>query len=303
MTYYNDVTPKRRINSNTMVATGAGQPEKKTDLDTLRDAFSLISPELEGYIGTLKGAGLIVTQVIKGEDHFNQERYNAEFERVNNTRCAKAEAIKKMKVGDLAKARALMEEFVSLTPPDKDDPKYYDSQSHEVKVNLKTAYHKLTQARALWETRLKEKEHELIVKNRGGYITNPDLLADDECFTAIIELLKHPCVAEKTALCTYALGSDICLYLTSMRDRNSQVFDSCKTVTQYNQAIDDGAFDSESISIPRDIEEKLATQFLSASDILPSDLELTSLKSADQSRKDYEALVVIQDQVWKEYPF
>ena len=251
----------------TMTAKPKFQNTLKTNpYDRLYDQLSLIDESLEAYINKLKSKDAIITYEDPCPSQFNEQRYNAEIRQLEDKRRLLAQQI--LTSTNLQVALKLRAEYDSIVAPDRDDSRFYDLTFNTVQVNVKDAYKRLLSLKDKWETAISAKESELKSQARQSYkIYNYRLLKDDECFEAIVAILKHPCVVRESEIINNRFDSDIISTLKYVRAVNETVFDACKTITEYHKLVDDGVFDTDVILSVSD-KERLAATFVRHDDNL-----------------------------------
>ena len=233
---------------------------EKTDYERLYNQLDLIDEGLETYINKLKPKDAIITYDEPGSDEFNEQRYNAEIQQLEDKRRQLAQQI--LASTNLQVALKLRAEFDSIVAPSRDDKRFYDATVNKVQVNVKDAYKRLLELKDKWDKEVSAKESELKVQNRGSYIIcNDKLLKDNECFEAIVAIIKHPCVVRQVEIINTFYDSDIFHKLGPVRRVNEAAFDACKTITDYHKLVGDGVFDKD-ITLPISDREQLATTFL-----------------------------------------
>ena len=239
---------------------------KTNPYDRIYDQLSLIDESLEAYINKLKSKDAIITYEDPGHSQFNEQRYNAEIRQLEDKRRLLAQQI--LTSTNLQVALKLRAEYDSIVAPDRDDSRFYDLTFNTVQVNVKDAYKRLLSLKDKWETAISAKERELKAQARQSYkIYNYKLLKDDECFEAIVAILKHPCVVRESEIINNRFDSDIISTLKYVRAVNEAVFDACKTITEYHKLVDDGVFDTDVILSVSD-KERLAATFVQHDDNL-----------------------------------
>lgn len=251
----------------TMTAKPKFQNTLKTNpYDRLYDQLSLIDESLEAYINKLKSKDAIITYEDPCPSQFNEQRYNAEIRQLEDKKRLLAQQI--LTSTNLQVALKLRAEYDSIVAPDRDDSRFYDLTFNTVQVNVKDAYKRLLSLKDKWETAISAKERELKAQARQSYkIYNYKLLKDDECFEAIVAILKHPCVVRESERINNRFDSDIISTLKYVRAVNETVFDACKTITEYHKLVDDGVFDTDVILSVSD-KERLAATFVRHDDNL-----------------------------------
>ena len=239
---------------------------KTNPYDRLYDQLSLIDESLEAYINKLKSKDAIITYEDPCPSQFNEQRYNAEIRQLEDKRRLLAQQI--LTSTNLQVALKLRAEYDSIVAPDRDDSRFYDLTFNTVQVNVKDAYKRLLSLKDKWETAISAKERELKAQARQSYkIYNYKLLKDNECFEAIVAILKHPCVVRESEIINNRFDSDIISTLKYVRAVNETVFDACKTITEYHKLVDDGVFDTDVILSVSD-KERLAATFVQHDDNL-----------------------------------
>ena len=251
----------------TMTAKPKFQNTIKTNpYDRLYDQLSLIDEDLDAYINKLKSKDAIITYEDQGHSRFNEQRYNAEIQRLEDKRRLLAQQI--LASTNLQVALKLRAEYDSIIAPDRDDSRFYDVMFNTVQVNVKDAYKRLLSLKDKWDNAISAKESELKAQKRQSYkIYNDKLLKDDDCFEAIVAILKHPCVVRESEIINNKFDSDIISTLKCVRDVNEVAFDACKTITEYHKLVDDGVFDTDVILSVSD-KERLAAMFVRHDDNL-----------------------------------
>ena len=231
---------------------------KTTPYDRLYDQLSLIDESLEAYINKLKPKDAIITFEEPGNSEFNEQRYNAEIQRLEDKKRLLAQQI--LASTNLQVALKLRAEYDSIVAPDRDDSRFYDVTFNTVQVNVKDAYKRLLSLKDKWDTVIHVKEQEIKAQRRQSYkIYNTRLLKDDDCFEAIVAILKHPCVVRESEIINNKFDSDITSTLDCVRATNEAAFDACKTITEYHKLVDDGVFDTDVILSVSDKEQLAAT--------------------------------------------
>ena len=239
---------------------------KANPYDRLYDQLSLIDACFEAYINKLKSKDAIITYEDPGHSEFNEQRYNAEIQRLEDKKRLLAQQI--LESTNLQAALKLRAEYDSIVAPGRDDSRFYDVVFNAVQVNVKDAYKRLLSLKDKWDTAISAKENELKAQKRQSYkIYNYKLLKDDDCFEAIVAILKHPCVVRESEIINNHFDSDIISTLKYVRAVNEAAFDACKTITDYNKLVDDGVFDTDVILSVSD-KEQLATTFVRHDDNL-----------------------------------
>ena len=245
----------------TMTAKPKFQNTLKTNpYDRLYDQLSLIDESLEAYINKLKSKDAIITYEDPCPSQFNEQRYNTEIRQLEDKKRLLAQQI--LTSTNLQVALKLRAEYDSIVAPDRDDSRFYDLTFNTVQVNVKDAYKRLLSLKDKWNAAISAKERELKAQARQSYkIYNYKLLKDNECFEAIVAILKHPCVVRESEIINNRFDSDIISTLKYVRAVNETVFDACKTITEYHKLVDDGAFDTDVILSVSD-KERLAATFV-----------------------------------------
>lgn len=239
---------------------------KLNPYDALCDQLGLIDECFETYINKLKSKDAIITYEDPGHSEFNEQRYNAEIQRLEDKRRLLAQQI--LASTNLQGALKLRAEYDSIVAPSRDDSQFYDLTFNTVQVNVKDAYKRLLSLKDKWDDAIHAKENELKVKARQSYkICNFKLLKDDGCFEAIAAIIKHPCVVREAELINNWFDSDIISKLRSVRAVNEAAFDTCKTITDYHKLVDDGVFDTDVILSVSD-KERIAATFVKHGDNL-----------------------------------
>ena len=251
----------------TMTAKPKFQNTLKTNpYDRLYDQLSLIDECFEVYINKIKSKDAIIAYEEPGCGEFNEQRYNAEIQRLEDKRRLLAQQI--LAATNLQVALKLRAEYDSIVAPDRDDNRFYDVTFNTVQVNVKDAYKRLLSLKDKWDTAIHAKEQEIKAQRRQSYkIYNMRLLKDDECFEAIVAILKHPCVVRESEIINNHFDSDIISTLKYVRAVNESAFDACKTITDYHKLVDDGVFDTDVILSVSD-KERLAATFVRHDDNL-----------------------------------
>ena len=251
----------------TMTAKPKFQNTLKTNpYDRLYDQLSLIDESLEAYINKLKSKDAIITYEDPCPSQFNEQRYNTEIRQLEDKKRLLAQQI--LTSTNLQVALKLRAEYDSIVAPDRDDSRFYDLTFNTVQVNVKDAYKRLLSLKDKWNAAISAKERELKAQARQSYkIYNYKLLKDNECFEAIVAILKHPCVVRESEIINNRFDSDIISTLKYVRAVNETVFDACKTITEYHKLVDDGAFDTDVILSVSD-KERLAATFVRHDDNL-----------------------------------
>ena len=231
---------------------------KTTPYDRLYDQLSLIDESLEAYINKLKPKDAIITFEEPGNSEFNEQRYNAEIQRLEDKKRLLAQQI--LASTNLQSALKLRAEYDSIVAPDRDDSRFYDLTFNTVQVNVKDTYKRLLSLKDKWDTAIHVKEQEIKAQKRQSYkIYNTRLLKDDDCFEAIVAILKHPCVVRESEIINNWFDSGITSTLDCVRATNEAAFDTCKTITEYHKLVDDGVFDTDVILSVSDKEQLAAT--------------------------------------------
>lgn len=239
---------------------------KLNPYDMLYDQLSLIDEGLETYINKLKSKDAIITYEDPCQSEFNEQRYNAEIQRLEDKKRLLAQQI--LASTNLQSALKLRAEYDSIVAPSRDDSRFYDAVFNTVQVNVKDAYKRLLSLKDKWDAVIRAKESELKAQKRQSYkIYNDKLLKDDDCFEAIVAILKHPCVVRESEIINNKFDSDITSTLEHVRAVNEAAFDTCKTITDYHKLVDDGVFDTDVILSVSD-KERLATTFVRHDDNL-----------------------------------
>ena len=239
---------------------------KLNPYDMLYDQLSLIDEGLETYINKLKSKDAIITYEDPCQSEFNEQRYNAEIQRLEDKKRLLAQQI--LASTNLQSALKLRAEYDSIVAPSRDDSRFYDAVFNTVQVNVKDAYKRLLSLKDKWDAVIRAKESELKAQKRQSYkIYNDKLLKDDDCFDAIVAILKHPCVVRESEIINNKFDSDITSTLEHVRAVNEAAFDTCKTITDYHKLVDDGVFDTDVILSVSD-KERLATTFVRHDDNL-----------------------------------
>lgn len=255
------------INQNNLdiVPTMTAKPKfqntiKLNPYDRLCDQLSLIDESLEAYINKLKSKDAIITYEDPGASEFNEQRYNAEIRQLEDKRRLLAQQI--LASTNLQEALKLRAEYDSIVAPSRDDSRFYDSTFNTVQVNVRDAYKRLLELKDKWDAAVCVKEKEIKVQNRQSYkICNNKLLKDNECFEAIVAIIKHPCVVRDSEIINNRFDSDIISTLKHVRAVNESAFDACKTITDYHKLVDDGVFDAD-VMLSLSDKEQLATKFM-----------------------------------------
>lgn len=233
---------------------------KLNPYDRLCDQLSLIDEGLETYINKLKSKDAIITYEDPCPSEFNEQRYNTEIRQLEDKRRLLAQQI--LASTNLQVALKLRTEYDSIVAPSRDDSRFYDVTFNTVQVNVKEAYKRLLSLKDKWDTAISTKESELKAQRRQSYkIYNYNLLKDNDCFEAIIAIIKHPCVVRESEIINNRFDSDIISTLKYVRAVNEVAFDECKTITEYHKLVDDGVFDTDVILSVSD-KERLAATFV-----------------------------------------
>lgn len=231
---------------------------KLNPYDSLCDQLSLIDEGFELYINKLKPKDAIITYEDPCPSEFNEQRYNAETQQLEDRRRLLAQQI--LASTNLHVALKLRAEYDSIVAPSRDDSRFYDLTFNTVQVNVKDAYKRLLSLKDKWYTAISKKESELKAQKRQSYkIYNYKLLKDNDCFEAIVAIIKHPCVVRESEIINGRFDSDIISTLECVRAVNEAVFDACKTITEYHKLVDDGVFDTNVILSVSDKEQLAAT--------------------------------------------
>ena len=239
---------------------------KLNPYDRLCDQLSLIDEGLETYINKLKPKDAIITYEDPGHSEFNEQHYNAEIQQLEDKRRLLAQQI--LASTSLQVALKLRAEYDSIIAPSRDDSRFYDVMFNTVQVNVKEAYKRLLSLKDKWDTAISAKDSELKANARQSYkIYNYNLLKDNDCFEAIVAILKHPCVVRESEIINNRFDSDIISTLKYVRAVNEVAFDACKTITEYHKLVDDGVFDTDVILSVSD-KERLAATFVQHDDNL-----------------------------------
>ena len=263
----NNIKGKFMINQNDLdiVPTMTAKPKfqntiKPNPYDRLCDQLSLIDGGLEAYINKLKPKDAIIAYDVPGHSEFNEQRYNAELQQLEDKRRLLAQQI--LASTNLQVALKLRAEYDTIVAPSRDDSQFYDLTFNMVQVNVKDAYKRLLSLKDKWETAISTKEKEIKAQKRQSYkIYNYNLLKDDDCFEAIVAILKHPCVVRESEIINNRFDSDIISTLKSIRAVNEVAFDVCKTITDYHKLVDDGVFDTD-VTLSVSDKERLAATFV-----------------------------------------
>ena len=261
------------INQNDLdiVQTAVSKPKfqntlKTNPYDRLYDQLSLIDECFETYINKLKPKDAIITYEDPGASEFNEQRYNTEIRQLEDKKRLLAQQI--LASTNLQVALKLRAEYDSIVAPNRDDSRFYDLTFTVVQVNVKDAYKRLLSLKYKWDAAISAKESELKAQKRQSYkIYNDKLLKDDDCFEAIVAILKHPCVVRESEIINNHFDSDIISTLKYVRAVNEVAFDACKTITDYHKLVDDGVFDTDVILTISD-KEQLAATFMRHGDNL-----------------------------------
>ena len=239
---------------------------KTNPYDSLYDQLSLIDECFETYINKLKPKDAIITYEDPGPSEFNEQRYNAEIRQLEDKRRLLTQQI--LASTNLQAALKLRAEYDSIVAPSRDDSRFYDLTFNTVQVNVKDAYKRLLSLKDKWDTAISAKESELKARKRQSYkIYNYNLLKDNDCFEAIVAIIKHPCVVRESEIINNWFNSDIISTLKCVRAVNEAAFDACKTITEYHKLVDDGVFDTDVI-LPVSDKERLAATFVQHDDNL-----------------------------------
>ena len=265
---------------------------KLNPYDTLCDQLGLIDESLEAYINKLKSKDAIITYEDPGASEFNEQRYNTEIQRLDDKRRLLAQQI--LASTNLQAALKLRAEYDTIIAPSRDDSQFYDLTFNTVQVNVKDAYKRLLSLKDKWDDAIRAKENELKVNKRQSYkIYNYNLLKDDECFEAIVAIIKHPCVVRESEIINNHFDSDIISTLKSVRAVNEAAFDDCKTITDYHKLVDDGVFDTDVILSVSD-KERLATTFVQHGDNLLDGHCIECIKAFKQRFDDAKQLELLK---------
>lgn len=233
---------------------------KLNPYDMLWDQLSLIDESLETYINKLKSKDAIIAYEDPGPSEFNEQRYNAEVQQLEDKRRLLAQQI--LASTTLQAALKLRAEYDSIVAPSRDDSRFYDLTFNTVQVNVKDAYKRLLSLKDKWDAAVSTKEKEIKVQKRQSYkIYKDKLLKDNDCFEAIVAIIKHPCVVREPEIINGWCDCDIISTLTPVRAVNEVAFDACKTITDYHKLVDDGVFDVY-VTLPMSDEEQLAVAFV-----------------------------------------
>lgn len=251
----------------TMTAKPKFQNTLKTNpYDRLYDQLSLIDESLETYINKLKSKDAIIAYEDPGASEFNEQRYNVEIQQLEDKRRLLAQQI--LASTNLQAALKLRAEYDSIKAPSRDDSQFYDLTFDTVQVNVKDAYKRLLSLKDKWDAAIHVKEQEIKAQARQSYkIYNYNLLKDNDCFEAIVAIIKHPCVVRESEIINNKFDSDIISTLKYVRAVNEAAFDACKTITDYHKLVDDGVFDTDVILSVSD-KERLAATFVRHDDNL-----------------------------------
>lgn len=233
---------------------------KLNPYDMLWDQLSLIDESLETYINKLKQKDAIIAYEDPGPSEFNEQRYNAEIQQLEDKRRLLAQQI--LASTTLQAALKLRAEYDSIVAPSRDDSRFYDLTFNTVQVNVKDVYKRLLSLKDKWDAAVSTKEKEIKVQKRQSYkIYKNNLLKDNDCFEAIVAIIKHPCVVRESEIINGRYNCDIISTLTPVRAVNEVAFDACKTITDYHKLVDDGVFDAD-VTLPISDREKLAATFV-----------------------------------------
>ena len=239
---------------------------KTNPYDRLYDQLSLIDECFETYINKLKPKDAVITYDDPSQSEFNEQRYNAETQRLEDKKRLLAQQI--LASTNLQVALKLRAEYDSIVAPDRGDSQFYDVMFNTVQVNVKDAYKRLLSLKDKWDAAISAKESELKAQKRQSYkIYNYNLLKDNDCFEAIVAIIKHPCVVRESEIINNKFDSDIISTLKYVRAVNEVAFDACKTITDYHKLVDDGVFDTDVILSVSD-KERLAATFVRHDDNL-----------------------------------
>lgn len=239
---------------------------KTNPYDRLYDQLSLIDECFEAYINKLKPKDAVITYDDPSQSEFNEQRYNAETQRLEDKKRLLAQQI--LASTNLQVALKLRAEYDSIVAPDRGDSQFYDVMFNTVQVNVKDAYKRLLSLKDKWDAAISAKESELKAQKRQSYkIYNYNLLKDNDCFEAIVAIIKHPCVVRESEIINNKFDSDIISTLKYVRAVNEVAFDACKTITDYHKLVDDGVFDTDVILSVSD-KERLAATFVRHDDNL-----------------------------------
>ena len=261
------------INQNDLdiVQTAISKPKfqntlKTNPYDRLYDQLSLIDECFETYINKLKSKDAIITYEEPGHSEFNEQRYNAEIRQLEDKKRLLTQQI--LASTNLQVALKLRAEYDSIVAPNRDDSRFYDVTFNTVQVNVKDAYKRLLSLKDKWDTAISAKEQEIKAQRCQSYkIYNMQLLKDDDCFEAIVAIIKHPCVVRESEIINNKFDSDIISTLKYVRAVNEVAFDACKTITEYHKLVDDGVFDMDVILSVSD-KERIAATFVQHDDNL-----------------------------------
>lgn len=232
---------------------------KLNPYDRLYDQLSLIDDGLEAYINKLKSKDAIMEYQVTGTSEFNAQRYNAEIQQLEDKRRLLAQQI--LASTNVTVALKLRAEYDSIIAPSRDDSRFYDLTFNTVQVNVKDAYKRLLSLKDKWDAAIRAKENELKAQARQSCkIYNYNLLKDNDCFEAIVAILKHPCVVRESEIINNRFDSDIISTLKYVRGVNEAAFDECKTITDYHKLVDDGVFDTD-VTLSVSDKERLAATF------------------------------------------
>ena len=239
---------------------------KLNPYDRLYDQLSLIDECFETYINKLKSKDAIIAYEEPGPGEFNEQRYNAEIRQLEDKKRLLAQQI--LASTNLQVALKLRAEYDSIVAPDRDDSRFYDVMFNTVQVNVKDAYKRLLSLKDKWDTAISAKERELKAQARQSYkIYNYNLLKDNDCFEAVVAIIKYPCVVRESEIINNHFDSDIISTLKHVRAVNEAAFDACKTITDYHKLVDDGVFDTDVI-LSVSNKERLAATFVRHDDNL-----------------------------------
>lgn len=251
-------------------------------LDDINDQIYLLDDDLEQYISKLKASSVIITFQDVGPNKFNEQRYNDDCKSIE-TRHRQLQ----LQVSDpnktTAEKRAILNEIGPLKRPDKNDPKYLEPTIVTNVINAKEVYKRLKQVADRWSDFLNDKKHKINVGNRQSLkVTSKCLLENDNCMKAIVELFQYPGLIGEGGIIDGAMYKDSysgtskqdkTIYtLKTAHDRNPSIFNACKTITEYNAAVDDGKFDLkfDDVCISDEDKLKLAKQFIANNGLLDS---------------------------------
>lgn len=277
-------------------------------LDDINDQIYLLDDGLEQYINKLKAANAIITFQDAGPDKFNEQRYNDDCKAIElRHRQLQLQVSDPNKT--TAEKRAILVEIGPLKRPDKNDPKYLDPTTVTNAINVKEAYKRLKQIADRWSDFLNDKKHKINVGNRQSLkVTSKCLLENDSCMKAIVELFQYPDLIGADGIIDGAMHKDsysginkqdktIHIFKTA-HDRNPLIFNACKTITEYNTAVDDGKFDLkfDDVYISNEDKLKLAKQFITNNGLLDSRSisvirEFAKRKEDEQCASEIEMLV------------